>query len=145
MFNTRAVVVRFVAVLFAGSARAALPIEFEFRGVYTQTTGTVYLVGDPFTTTVRFDPAAADTDPSPQFGRYPYLSWSVPAPTGQTVTFTNPPVSFGDIKVNLLESGDQWRLSFDGTVAYGLNVFFPPGTFPTDALPTDLPPLSQTI
>jgi len=107
------VVTSLLTVLSAG-ARAANPIEFEFGGVLTQTTGSVLPAG-PFTTTVRFDPGAADADPSPSDGRYPYISWSVPGATASPVVFDNPPISIGDIRIDAEIGGDhQWRLEYRG-------------------------------
>lgn len=132
------------------SARAALPIEFEFGGVFTQTTGTVHQVGDRFTTTVRFDREAVDVEPSPVEGKYPYISWIVPGRFADPTVFNNTPVTIGRIRVlranPSVPNVDQWRLQFTGagSFGYGIVLEYPPGTFPTDELPLSLS-LSQAF
>lgn len=145
MFNLRtAVVLSFVLGSFAAAARAATPIEFEFGGVLTEEAGTVHQAGDRFTTTVRFDPDTVDLDPSPLFGSYRYLSWTVPGPFASPFVFENNPP--GRISVNLNEPFDRWRLDFfgAGSFNYVIRLEFPPGTFPNDQLPQNLP-LSQAF
>ncbi len=129
-------------------ARAATPIEFTFSGVYTQTTGTVHTVGQPFTSVVVFDPATPDVNSSPAFGGYRYLSWTVPSPFATPYFFQNPPVTNARIKI--AAEGDPtathtWVIEFQGaSLFWSLQVDFPGGTFLSDALPPTLD-LSQSI
>ncbi|HRK30891.1 MAG TPA: hypothetical protein PLD59_07405 [Tepidisphaeraceae bacterium] len=126
-----------LSLVAAPRANAALPIEFEFTGVYTQTSGTIYSPGDSFVTVVRFDPTFPDTEPSPTSGEYDYLTWTAPAPTSTTpLVFTGGLGGFGGIRTSLSDISSAW--SVNNGFSYGLFVVFPPGTFTTDALPTAL-------
>jgi hypothetical protein len=139
MFNLRmAVVLGLSLAVISTVARAAQPIEFEFTGVFTQTTGTVHQVGQPFTTTVLFDPTTPDLDPSPSAGNYPFISWTVPNHTSTPSVFGDP----GTIQtaVGGAAGADVWSARYLGASQFRweLNVFFPIGTLPTDALPQTL-------
>jgi hypothetical protein len=130
-----------ITAIAPSRADAALPIEFTFGGTFTQTSGSVHQVGQPFSTVVLFDPASMDADPLPDDGRYPYLTWAAPGATANAVIFDNPPLSIGDIRVDAEVGGDhQWRLQYRGAFNFGweLVLDFPPATFTSDALPHTL-------
>lgn len=126
---------------FANVARAGTPIEFEFGGVFTQTSGTVFQPGQSFTTTVRFDPDTPDMDPSPLRGRYTYISWTVPYRTSTPIVVVPPS---GEILVDADNDGSShsWVLRNEGgsLFFYEILLNFPSGTFANDALqpPGDL-------
>ncbi len=141
MLRSKAVLAGLCAVVLSAvmssRASAALPIEFEFTGVYTQTSGTIYFPGDIFTTTVRFDPDWPDAEPSPTDGEYEYLTWTVPAPTSTTPFVLEGGFNgFGGIFTGLTDVSSTWLVN-NGFV-YSMAVVLPPGTFTTDALPTNL-------
>jgi hypothetical protein len=142
MFNLRiAAVFSFVLAAFSTSARAAQPIEFEFGGVFTRSINTVHQVGEPFTTTVLFDPDTPDTVPSPLEGHYPYLSWTAPSRTSTPIVFEDIPATIGSIQILRGSGGGHtWKVDFQGATQflYELSIDFPEGTFPTDALPQSL-------
>jgi len=137
MLSAKAIVIGLfgmvMSAVVSSRANAALPIEFEFRGGYTQTTGTIYSPGDTFVTIVRFDPAAPDNAASPTLGDYDYLTWTAPRPTSTTpIVFTG----FGEILTGINEVGSSW--SINNGFSYVISIAFPPGTFADDSLPPTL-------
>lgn len=124
---------------FANLARAGTPIEFEFGGVFTQTTGTVFQPGQSFTTTVKFDPDAPDMDPSPLLGRYTYLSWTAPYRTATPIVLV-PPSGAIEILAGAGGGSHGWQISYFGASAFRfeLDVDYPNGTFGNDRLPLSL-------
>lgn len=141
MFNFRTtVVLGLVLAFFESGARAAVPIEFVFGGVFTQTTNTVHQVGAPFTSTVVFDSAATDTNPSTEIGNYPYIRWTAPGRTNTPIVFENVPATVGSIQIIRITGGHAWQVDYQGASQFRwtLIVEFPVGTFPTDALPQSL-------
>lgn len=126
-------------------ARAADPIEFEFGGVYTQVTGSVHSVGQPFTSSLIFDPGTVDINPSPLRGSYGYIRWTAPS-AGNPIVFQNEDGSTAGIRVRLDSgSSESWQVDFQGASQFfwRIAVTYPVGTFPTDALPQSLD-LSQS-
>jgi hypothetical protein len=142
MFNLRAaVVVGLLLTAYAASpppARAAVPLEFEFTGVYTAVgPGVQHHVGDQFTTTVRFDPDTPDTNPSPLRGEYRYLTWTAPSSTQTPFEFT--PLADSYILVDREDPTHNWVVDYRAPLfTYTLRIAFPAGTFMTDALPQTL-------
>jgi len=126
-----------VVTSIVGEARAgsAVPIEFQFGGVFTSVSGTqAHQVGESFTTTVRFDPFASDAFPSsPNLGQYAFLLWNAPSFNANPFNFT-----LGTIRTALGSNNDTWRTDFSGDYGYALRLQFPPGTLGSDALPSTL-------
>jgi hypothetical protein len=129
----------FVAMILGGSARAGTPIEFQFSGVFTQVeSGAAHTVGDPFTSTITFDPDALDTNISPLFGEYPFISWAVPRSRSTSQAVFQGPME-GEILVDI-GGQNAWRVDrVQGLdTLFALVVTYPNGTFTSDRLPLSL-------
>lgn len=125
------------SMLCAAGAQAA-PIEFEFGGVFTQTTGTVHQVGAPFTSTVRFDLSTPDLNPSPLLGRYTYLSWTAPYRNATPIVLA-PPSGAIEILAGAGGGSHGWQLDYSAVeFGFELDIDYPVGYFASDALPATL-------
>jgi hypothetical protein len=135
----------FVAMILGSVARAGTPITFEFRGVITQRDpGSFFQVGDPFFSSVTFDPDAPDTSPQGDQGTYAILSFTVPTPRSFT------PLTFGPGQARIrvdVEGGHGWVVERFGGVntEYSVQFNYPSGTFSSDALPSTLSLQNSTL
>lgn len=143
MFNLRTAVALCFVLTVATAARAEPLIEFEFGGVFTQTTGSVHQVGDPYTATLLFDAAAPDINPLPTRGRYQYISLTAPDADTTPVVLTPPA---GTIEVFADPTNAGWQVNYFGAsqFQFTVSVSFPDGYFTSDALPLTLDLSQQT-